>query len=190
MLVLPWFWWSKHLLPAGLGLHLSGACLLVLMFGWPLAIMSLLLVGLGSALIDVGMAQHGQAFQWSQAALALASRFNDTLVHTVWVGLLPATLGLGLGMATRRWLPRHLFVYILARGFIGTALAVFISSALALWVQHPPDAMTLPDRLLGQWLLSWGEAVSTGMLTAVFVAFKPAWLLTYSHERYVPPPAG
>ena len=29
MVLLPWAWWTQHLLPNGLGLHVSGACLLV-----------------------------------------------------------------------------------------------------------------------------------------------------------------
>jgi uncharacterized membrane protein len=38
------------------------------------------------------------------------------------------------------------------------------------------------------WLIAWGEAFLTGALTAIFVAFRPQWLLTYSDERYLPPP--
>ena len=40
--------------------------------------------------------------------------------------------------------------------------------------------------LLGHWLLAWGEAFSTGMLVAIFVAFKPEWLATWSDARYLP----
>ena len=38
MVILPWAWWTQKLLPSGMALHLSGTCLLVLMFGWPMAV--------------------------------------------------------------------------------------------------------------------------------------------------------
>jgi uncharacterized membrane protein len=41
--------------------------------------------------------------------------------------------------------------------------------------------------MLGRWLIAWGDAVATGMLTAVFVAYRPEWLLTWSDRRYLPP---
>jgi len=42
----------------------------------------------------------------------------------------------------------------------------------------------LPVRL-GHWLMAWGEAFATGMLVAIFVAFKPQWLATWSDARYL-----
>ncbi len=40
--------------------------------------------------------------------------------------------------------------------------------------------------LVGHWLMAWGEAFTTGMLVAIFVAFKPQWLASWSDERYLP----
>ena len=49
------------------------------------------------------------------------------------------------------------------------------------------DVLTKPVTLLvGHWLMAWGEAFSTGMLVAIFVAFKPQWLATWSDSRYLP----
>jgi uncharacterized membrane protein len=170
MVILPWVWWTEHLLPNGLALHVSGACLLVLMFGWPLAIWSLLPIGFAAKLIE-----------------ARAWPAPDALVtHIVWLGVIPATLALLLGLLVRRWLPKHLFVYILGRGFIATALAVTATGYLATFAQHRPDTIDVEEWMLAHWLLGWGEAISTGMLTAIFVAFKPEWLLTYSDQRYLP----
>jgi uncharacterized membrane protein len=45
---------------------------------------------------------------------------------------------------------------------------------------------TLGDLLVARWLMAWAEAVATGMLVAIFVAFRPSWLLTYSDLRYLP----
>jgi uncharacterized membrane protein len=165
--LLPWLWGLQRLLPGGLDLQLSGACLLVLAFGWPLAVLTLLPVAaLGGWIAGVG-AGH---------ALAAAA----------WNGVLPATLALAIGIAMRRWLPRHLFVYILGRGFIATALAVAAAGWLqAVW-QPLPQGVEIGTLLTGRWLIAWGEAFMTGMLTAIFVAFRPEWLFTYSDRRYLP----
>lgn len=172
MAILPLMWWTQHLLPSGFGLHLSGACLAVLMFGWPLAMWTMALVALVADTVAAGGLPA-----WS-----------SWVGHTVWMGLLPGTLGLGLGLMIRRWLPHHLFVYILGRGFISTALAVSLMGTLAWLLGRTPDTLSTEEWLLGHWLLGWGEAISTGMLTSIFVAFKPEWLLTYSDTRYLPPP--
>jgi len=170
MVLLPWVWWTEHLLPNGLALHVSGACLLVLMFGWPLAVWSLLPIG--------WLAKVLQVHAWPD--------LDAVVSHIVWLGILPATLALVMGLAVRRWLPKHLFVYILGRGFIVTALAVTATGFLAALAQHKPDSIALEEWMLANWLLGWGEAISTGMLTAIFVAFKPEWMLTYSDQRYLP----
>lgn len=170
MVLLPCVWWTQHLLPNGLALHVTGACLLVLMFGWPLAIWSLLPIALVAKLIE--------ARTWPEP---------DALVtHLVWLGVIPATLALAMGLAVRRWMPQHLFVYILGRGFVVTALAVTLTGYFAIFAQHKPEALATEEWMLANWLLGWGEAISTGMLTAVFVAFRPEWMLTYSDARYLP----
>ncbi len=95
--LLPFVWWTEHLLPNGMALHVTGACLLVLMFGWPLAMWTLLPIAMGASYIERPA--------WPDL---------DTLAtHVVWMGMLPATLALGLGLLIRRWLPAPPLVYIL-----------------------------------------------------------------------------
>ena len=165
--------WSLQLrlLPAGIPPVLSGACLAVLMLGWPAAVVTTSMAA-GAALVIAGSAP-------APALVALA-----------WNGLVPATAGLAIGLAVRRWLPRHPFVYILGRGFAGTALAMTIAGVTAYaWQPHPPgtDATIL---VTSRWLAAWGEAFATGALTAIFVAFRPQWLATWSDARYLPGPPG
>jgi uncharacterized membrane protein len=167
MVLLPWLWAVQRFLPAELPLQLSGACLLVLMFGWPLAIVTLLPVATAGAWLAGVDLQHGLAMAF-------------------WNGVLPATLALGLGLMTRRWLPRHLFVYILARGFFVTALASSLAGLAWLLWRPLPEGSDLATLALGHALLGWGEAFATGGLTSIFVAFVPQWLLTYSDARYLP----
>jgi uncharacterized membrane protein len=167
----PLAWSTLRVLPGGASLQLSGACLIVLMFGWPLAVWTLLpIAAIGAWLLGASPAE----------AIELAA----------WHGVVPATFALGIGIAIRRWLPSHLFVYILGRAFIGTALALMAAGALATFVRPLPPATDAGSLLLGYWLMAWGEALLTGMLTAIFVAYRPEWLLTWSDRRYLPRPPG
>jgi uncharacterized membrane protein len=169
IVLLPLLWAAQSLLPPDFPAALSGACLLVLMFGWPLAILTLLTVAAAGNWLGGGDLAR---------AIALAA----------WNGAVPATAALTIGMATRRWLPKHLFVYILARAFIGTALATVLAAALRAWFGGGEASAAATAIFPAAWLIAWGEAFLTGALTAIFVAFKPQWLLTYSDERYLPPP--
>jgi len=163
--------WSALRVPGGASLQFSGACLLVLMFGWPLAVWTLLPV----AAIGAWLAGASPA-----AAVEAAA----------WHGVVPAAFALAIGIAIRRSLPQQVFVYILGRAFIGTALALMAAGTLATFVRPLPAGTDATTLLLGNWLMAWGEALLTGMLTAIFVAYRPQWLLTWSDRRYLPrPPA-
>jgi uncharacterized membrane protein len=167
--LLPWFWLLPQQMPQGLQVQLSGASLLALMLGWPLALPVLALVAL-------------------QVWALGAHDAEVVLSQWVWIGVAPATLSLGLGALLRRWLPAHLFIYTLGRGFIGTALAVFGSGVLQELARHWLAGATLHDALVARWLMAWGDAFLTGMLAAIFVAFAPQWLATWSDQRYLKPP--
>lgn len=167
--VLPWFWLLPQKLPSGMAVQFSGASLLVLMLGWPLAVPVLLLV----ALVVWWLGHAG---------------WEAVLSQWVWVGLVPATLALVIGWALRRWLPPNVFIYTLGRGFFGTAVALFASGALYEGIHHLMEGVTVHEALVARWLMAWGDAFLTGMLAAVFVAFAPQWLATWSDERYLRPP--
>ncbi|HEX5737431.1 MAG TPA: hypothetical protein VFY22_02875 [Hydrogenophaga sp.] len=170
VVVLPWLWLLPHFVPSGLPIQLSGACLLLLALGWPLAVPVLAVVAL---------------VVWALGP----SNGYVALSQWVWVGLLPATLALGMGALIRRWLPSNLFVYTLGRGFLSTALVVFLVGALFEWIHHQVDGVALEQALLARWLMAWGDAFLTGMFAAIGVAFAPQYLATWSDERYLRPPA-
>lgn len=201
LVILPWLWWTQKLLPSGMALHLSGVCLMVLMFGWPLAVLMVLPVATSAVLIEIyGPQRLSRAAlavpptpPWDAAWDLLLTRADAMAEHMVWMGLAPATVALGLGLLMRRYLPMHLFVFILGRAFFGTALAISAVGVMGWLAGRVPPGTDVQDWVLGHWLLGFGEAFSTGMLVAIFVAFKPQWLLTYSDARYLPgpqPPTG
>ncbi|MBI5269701.1 MAG: hypothetical protein HY856_08505 [Burkholderiales bacterium] len=165
--VMPMLWSADSLARVPMAQPLSGACLLLCMAGWPLAVLSLLPVALIAGWLG--------ELPWAVA-----------LSRLVWLGIVPATLALGLGAAVRRWLPHHLFVYILGRGFFASLLAL----ALAGWAQMAwhgvPAGMLAGDLAVGRWLAAWGDAFLSGMVVAIFVALRPQWLATYSDRLYLP----
>ncbi|WP_053843227.1 hypothetical protein [Paracidovorax avenae] len=167
LVFLPWIWALPTLHAMPLQLQMSGACLVVLMVGWPLAVPVLATVAAMAALLS-------PALTWSEA-LGLAA----------WQGVVPATLALLLGALLRRLAGTHLFVYVLGRAFLGTALCMFAASGLALWSGHGLPGVDPGLAMVARWLMAWGDAVVTGMLCAVFVAFRPEWLATWSDRLYL-----
>lgn len=164
---LPLFWSADLLARAPIVQPLSGASLLVLLAGWPLAMLALLPVA--GLLVVVG-------------GLDMAAALH----RLVWLGVVPGTLALVLGTALRRVLPGHLFIYILGRGFFVTWAAAALAGALALALTGAPTGTEPGDLLIGRFLAASGEAFLTGMMAAIFVAFRPQWLATYSDRLYLP----
>ena len=167
LVVLPWLWALPALHRMPLQLQWSGAVLVLLMLGWPLAVPTLLAVG---------------ALAWAISPMAAEA----ALAQAVWQGVVPATLALAAGAAIRRWLPPNPFVYVLGRGFLTAVVCLFASRLLAQALGTPlPSSPGAMGMVVAQWLMAWGDAFLTGMLTAIFVAFKPEWLLTWSDRRYL-----
>jgi len=165
--VLPLLWGADVYAAMPIVQPLSGAALLVLCAGWPLAMLALVPVA--------GVTLWMGGLDWAEG-----------LHRLVWLGVVPGTLALGLGAALRRWLPQHLFIYILGRGFFATLLAATLAGAGALAVGTLPTGTSVDDLLLARLLAASGEAFMTGMLVAIFVAFRPQWLATYSDKLYLP----
>lgn len=176
LVVLPWAWALPTLHHMPLQLQWSGACLVLLTLGWPLAVPVLLAVAVIAALISPGLS------------------WPDALGLAAWQGVVPATLALLLGwlmrrlITTRAFMGARIFVYVLGRGFLGTALCIFLAGTLSQWAGHVLPGVGDQLSLVARWLMAWGDAVITGMLCAVFVAFKPEWLATWSDSLYLPPP--
>ena len=166
LVLLPWLWALPSLHQMPLQLHWSGAPLVTLMLGWPLAVLALVAVGITTTLIS------GTSVDTATALI-------------VWQGLLPATFALLLGAALRRWVTHHPFVYVLGRGFLGSVLCIFAASLLAQWTGHDLPNVSSGLSVIAFWLMAWGDAFITGMMCAIFVAFKPHWLATWSDNLYL-----
>jgi len=171
----PWLAWAA-LLPTLWGVDrfgavavaqpLSGACLLMLMAGWPLTVLLLVPVAAATMLLA--------GLDWAEG-----------LQRGVWLGLVPATLAMLLGAGIRRWLPHHLFIYILGRGFFASAVAGSLAGVLSVWLHGTPVGLADDDVMLARWLSAWADAFIAGMMVAIFVAFRPQWLATYADRIYL-----
>jgi len=170
LVLLPWVWALPTLHRMPLQLQWSAAPLVLLMLGWPLAIPALLLV---AALAHM---------------LSPALGWDDALGLAVWQGVVPATLALLWGAMLRRWCWHNIFVFILARGFLGTVLSVFAATLLSQAAGHALPGVNEDLSRLARWLMAWGDGVTTGMLTAVFVVFRPQWMATWSDAIYLRQP--
>ena len=142
---------------------LSGIALLVLMTGWPLAVL---------ACVPMGVI----------AVLGGPLDAADALHRVVWLGIVPATLALAIGTVVRRWLPLHVGVYVFAGGFIGTGVAVWLAGTLGAALGATP---AVADANVARVLMSLGEAAITGALITLLVAHRPEALATYSDRVYL-----
>jgi len=164
--VLPLLWAIPYWHAMPLHLQWSGAGLVTLCLGWPLAVPVLALVG---------------AITWAITPAGVAQITGLVL----WQGLVPATFMLALGALQRRFLPQHPLVYTLGRAFFGTLLSLFAAKLLALWAGHTLPNVGSELSWIALWLMAWGDAFTTGMLTAIFVAYRPQWLATWSDTLYL-----
>lgn len=167
LVIWPWLWAMPRMPGMPLPLQWSGACLVQLCLGWPLAVPVLCMVALLSCL-------------WVPAPI------DTLLAQAWWQGVLPATLAMAWGAALRRWVRAQIFVYTLGRCFFGTVLSLFVARLLAQWTgQGLPESS---DAAIAHWLVAWGEGVLTGLICAVAVAYAPERLLTWSDRRYLQRP--
>jgi uncharacterized membrane protein len=164
--ITPLLWGIDRYADVALMPPMSGAALLVLLAGWPLAIVAFV----PAALV---------------AAYASHTGLVEALHRCVWLGIVPATLVPVLGAGIRRLLPLHVFAYILGRGFAVTWVALVLAGVAATAI-GPHVAVDMAGDMIGRLLLDFGEAFLTGMLAAGLVAFRPHLLATYSDRLYLP----
>jgi uncharacterized membrane protein len=164
--LLPWLWSWPGLAALPIPLHWSGAPLVVLLVGWPLAIPVLTLAGL-STMVTAG------------------ASFEHALSLTVWSGVLPATLVLLLGHAVRRAFGPHPVAYMVGRAFLVPLLALAACGMLAATLEHGLGGPRGELQRIAMALLAMGEASWTCAVVSLLVAYKPRWLATWSDALYL-----
>jgi uncharacterized membrane protein len=162
-------WASNAWLEDGTVLHLLGATLVVTLFDWELALVSMAAVALLAALVFDA--------PWSGLALTF-------LVF----GAFPVGISALLQRACIAWLPRNLLMFIVGQGFVSPAIAVSAAAYLALGTHialNGGSMLVVPvGYAFSVFLLATGEAWFTGMATALIAVYRPAWVTTYDVRRY------
>ncbi len=163
-------WTIRSGIKPGLGMHLLGATVLMLMFGPRLAQLALYAVTAAAAFAGMGDATAYPA-------------------NALLAGAVPVWISYALLRAVERWLPPQLFVFIFAGGFFGGALAM-VASVVSAAGLHAAAGSYAPAYLAEYYLpyallLAWGEAFMTGMFTALMVAYYPQWILMFNDQRYL-----
>jgi uncharacterized membrane protein len=154
----------------GLSLHLLGATVFTLCFGWALAFVGLCLVLAGASLNGIA--------GWEAFAV------NGLLMVSVGVATTHAVHQL-----VDRALPRHMFVYIFCKGFFASALAVLavgLASCLVLsWTGTYADDYLTSEYLPYFVLLGFSEAWLSGMVTTLFAVYRPDLLADFDDATFL-----
>lgn len=170
LVLLCWLWAWPGLAALPIPLHWSGAPLAVLLVGWPLAI-GLLAVAGASTLFSTGASPA------------------EALALTVWSGVVPATLVLGLGHLVRRAFGPNPIAYMLGRAFFVPMIALggcgMLAAALGQGLQGPMGDL----QRIAIVLMAMGEASWSCALVSLLVAYRPQWLATWSDAMYLGRPA-
>lgn len=153
----------------GLGFHFLGVTVLTLMFGWALALLGTVVVGIGMAAFD--------RLDWAALSATI-----------LLVGVLPVVISHGIQRVVTQRLPANPFVYIFLCGFFGAILAAFVAVMAVVVTLVALDVYAF-ERIAREYLpflplYLFPEGLMNGMLTAVFVGMKPEWLRTFDEDRY------
>ena len=189
----------KGFLPQGGQQHAWLAGVVGLALLWTLQVR----LGDGAAFGMLGAALYVLLFGWARAVLGLlcALLLHTALTGGEWTSLgingllfavLPAAIATGLQRALARWLPKNLFVFIIGNGLFVTLVTTAAISTLLLavslgWVAAPAAADHFGEYLGYALLLTWGEALASGMIFSALVIFTPNLVLTYRADLYLPP---
>ncbi len=163
-------WSMKAGIDPGLDFHLLGGTLLMLMFGWQLALISVALVLGGVTLNGVG--------DWSSFS-----------VNALLMGAVPILLSYGIYRFAVRYLPHHFFVYVIVNAYFcaGLAMAATVFTASLLFLCCSSYTF---DKLAGSYLtfapfMMFAEGFFTGMLAASMALLRPEWIWTFDDRRYL-----
>ncbi len=170
IVVLSLLWTMNASVREGLNLHLLGATVATLMFGWSLALPAMALVLLISAI-------NGEM------------DFSTLGLNLLVMACLPILLAHRLRRFAERRLPPNYFVYIFVQAFAGAALGVVLVGFAATAVLALGGAyelrLLLEEYLPFFMLLAFSEAWMSGMAMTLMVVFRPEWVGSFDDKRYL-----
>jgi len=167
-------WQLKASLAMGISIHLLGATLLTVLFGWQLAIIGLTAVLVSTTFImDFNQIESWQALGLNGIILILIPVFvSYHIVRLIFLRL-----------------PHNFFIYIFLSGFANAMITlgiVGLSSTAILILSSQLDASTLIHHYLpAYFLIIFPEAFTTGAILTLFVVYRPEWVLSFDDNLYL-----
>lgn len=167
-------WSIKTGVKPGLNFHVLGATALTLMFGWPLALIALALVILGTT---------------AAAALDGQTAWQAVSINFLVMAAVPVGVSHGIFRLVDRHLPNHFMIYVFLCGFFGAALSMAATGLVATAVMAASGTYAL-DYLTSHYLpyfilMGWSEAILTGMAVTLMAVYRPTWVSTFDDTRYL-----
>lgn len=168
-------WQLNAPLSVGISIHLLGATLMTVLFGWQLAIVGLTSVLLGTTLINT-------TFSNESSWLAIG-------LNGVTQVLVPTVCSYHIVKQVFLRLPHNFFIYIYLVGFANAMLSIAmvgLSSTLVLALASEIPLNILTSHYLSAYLLIiFPEAFITGALLTIVVVYRSQWALSFDDERYL-----
>jgi uncharacterized membrane protein len=163
-------WQMRAGLSPGLSIHILGATLVALMFGWALAV-----VAMSLALLAMVLVGH---LGWEAFP-----------VRGLLMILIPVMVSYGHHLLIRRLLPKNFFVYLLGTVFLGAGLSVAAMVLATVLLYLLTDVYSL-QKLTNEYLvflplMMLSEAMVNGMLMTGLMANYPNLIRTFGAKNYI-----
>lgn len=154
----------------GFSFHLIGATLFLLMFGWPIALISLALVMLGT---------------WIYGGMDLATLgINGLLMLAV-----PMLFSEILLRFSQRHLPKNLFLFVMLNGFACAGFAMMMMMVATTLTLLALSHYTWPEiqyhYLIPAPILIFAESFATGAMITAFTVSQPEAIKNFSEQEYL-----
>jgi uncharacterized membrane protein len=164
------FWQFNAGVRPGFNFHVLGSTLFMLMFGSPIATVSLTLVMIAT---------------WIRADMSLITLGVNGLLMIA----IPVQFSDWLLRFSKRNLPKNLFLFVLFNGFVcgwlSIVLNTVVTTLLLLFLSHYTWAQIEHYYLVATPILMLTEAFTTGAMITAFVVFQPQAVLNFSDEEYI-----
>ena len=163
-------WMIRASLNEELNIHLSGAMLMALMFGWRLGI-------LGMSLVCVLISLWGNS---------LPSNLGISIIFSAYLSV---SLGYIFFLIVEAFLPRNVFIYLFVTAFFCAGITFILTGISIVTFLGVVEAFSwsvlLNEYLPYYCLMSFGEAFMTCGLITMFVVYRPQWVFSFRDKLYL-----
>ena len=170
MFATPVFWHLNAGIRPGFNFHLIGSTLFLLMFGWPVALIALSLIMLGTWLY-MGMDLTSLGIN-GLTMLAVPMLFSEVLLRF-----------------SQRYLPKNFFIFVLLNGFfsagMATVMMIIATTLLLLGFTHYTFAEIQYHYFIPAPIITFAEAFATGAFITAFTVSQPEAVKNFSVADYL-----